>query len=130
MARVGWTQTIPLGDKAIHNACGDKYKADLQANHEKVCVAMAKMVVASPMPKIGRGVTMANEQPMVKGARTILVEIKDGQGVVIGTLLGSERTFSTGSEGFFASGKVGIKGSSQGYYQVSVNMVKIGSKPS
>ena len=45
----------------------------------------------------------------------------DGQ-----TIVCSERTFSTGSVGYYGTGKIVLDGDR---YQVSVQMVKIGSKP-
>ena len=42
-------------------------------------------------------------------------------------LVGSEREFKTGSRGYFVSGKV--NGTDGKRYQVSCNIVEIGSKP-
>lgn len=42
------------------------------------------------------------------------------------TLTAQPKRFSTGSEGFWAGGKVSIDGER---YQVSINLVRIGSKP-
>ena len=47
-------------------------------------------------------------------------------GKVLGTLVADERTFSTGSKGYFAHGKVQ---DGQARLQVSANVVLIGSKP-
>jgi len=46
---------------------------------------------------------------------------------VLGTLFADERTFSTGSRGFYASGKVQDADGKR--YQISANIVEIGSKP-
>ena len=44
------------------------------------------------------------------------------------TLLAEPRTFKTGSRGFYGQGKV--QGTDGRRFQVSVNVVEIGSKPS
>jgi hypothetical protein len=44
----------------------------------------------------------------------------------IATINAASRKFSTGSEGFYANGKIEIAGER---YQVSMNIVRIGSKP-
>ncbi|PWH12384.1 MAG: hypothetical protein DDG60_13415 [Anaerolineae bacterium] len=55
----------------------------------------------------------------------ITVEIKkDGQ--VVGLLMAEEKTFKTGSRGFYGNGKVAI---GEKRYQVQVQLVEIGSKP-
>ena len=43
-----------------------------------------------------------------------------------GDVLATEKTFSTGSRGYYGSGKIEIAGKR---YQVSLNIVEIGSKP-
>ena len=43
------------------------------------------------------------------------------------TLVADERQFKTGSRGFYGSGKVTLTNGKR--YQVSVNVVEIGSKP-
>ena len=43
-----------------------------------------------------------------------------------GDVIATEKTFSTGSRGYYGSGKVEIAGKR---YQVSINIVEIGSKP-
>jgi hypothetical protein len=50
----------------------------------------------------------------------------DGQEV--GMLLLSPKEFSTGSTGYFASGKITLGDEAEKGYQVQVQMVKIGSK--
>lgn len=45
----------------------------------------------------------------------------------LGTLLAQPKTFSTGSTGYFASGKLET---AQGKYQVTCSIVLVGSKPS
>jgi hypothetical protein len=52
-----------------------------------------------------------------------MLEIKFGNH---GSLTGKPKTFSTGSIGFYAGGKVEIDGKR---YQVSCNVIEIGSKP-
>lgn len=55
----------------------------------------------------------------------LTVEIKqDGQ--VVGLLMAEEKTFKTGSRGFYGNGKVAI---GEKRYQVQVQLVEIGSKP-
>lgn len=45
-----------------------------------------------------------------------------------GLIVANEKTFKTGSRGFYGSGKV--QGTDGKRYQVSANVVEIGSKPS
>ncbi len=55
----------------------------------------------------------------------ITVEIKqDGQ--VVGMMMAEEKTFKTGSRGFYGNGKIAI---GEKRYQVQVQLVEIGSKP-
>ncbi len=55
----------------------------------------------------------------------LTVEIKqDGQ--VVGMMMAEEKTFKTGSRGFYGNGKVAI---GEKRYQVQVQLVEIGSKP-
>lgn len=55
----------------------------------------------------------------------LTVEIKqDGQ--VVGMMIAEEKTFKTGSRGFYGNGKVAI---GEKRYQVQVQLVEIGSKP-
>lgn len=51
----------------------------------------------------------------------------DGQEV--GMLVLSPKQFSTGSTGFFASGKVSLGDEAEKGYQAQVQLVRIGSKP-
>ena len=53
----------------------------------------------------------------------ITVEVAGG----VATLLAEPRTFKTGSRGFYGQGKV--QGTDGRRFQVSVNVVEIGSKP-
>jgi len=53
------------------------------------------------------------------------VEIKEDEKSV-GILSAAEKTFSTGSRGFFGTGKIQI---GEKRYQVQVQLVEIGSKP-
>lgn len=55
----------------------------------------------------------------------ITVEIKkDGQ--IVGLMMAEEKTFKTGSRGFYSNGKIAI---GEKRYQVQVQLVEIGSKP-
>ncbi len=55
----------------------------------------------------------------------LTVEIKqDGQ--VVGMMMAEEKTFKTGSRGFYGNGKIAI---GEKRYQVQVQLVEIGSKP-
>ena len=56
----------------------------------------------------------------------ITVEVKDCKGNLLGTMTAQKRTFSTGSKGYFMSGK--IPGIGDDRLQVSGNFVIIGSK--
>lgn len=53
------------------------------------------------------------------------VLIKDEDGKTLGKLLASEKTFSSGSKGFFGQGKLEIDGKR---YQAQIQLVEIGSK--
>ncbi len=53
----------------------------------------------------------------------ITVEVPGGTG----TFLAEPRTFKTGSRGFYGQGK--IQGADGRRFQVSINIVEIGSKP-
>ncbi len=62
---------------------------------------------------------------MANGNGSITIEFKvDGKAV--GILVPEEKEFRTGSKGYFAQGKVAVGGKR---YQVSCNLVEIGSKP-
>jgi len=54
------------------------------------------------------------------------VTIQNMSGQTIGILEAAPRTFSTGSRGFYGSGKAADNGQK---FQISVNIVEIGSKP-
>lgn len=55
----------------------------------------------------------------------ITIEIKqDGQ--VVGMMMAEEKTFKTGSRGFYGNGKIAI---GEKRYQVQAQLVEIGSKP-
>lgn len=55
----------------------------------------------------------------------LTVEIKqDGQ--IVGLMMAEEKTFKTGSRGFYDNGKIAI---GEKRYQVQVQLVEIGSKP-
>ena len=53
------------------------------------------------------------------------VLFRDEDGHTVGKLVATEKTFSTGSRGLFAQGKLEIDGKR---YQVQVQLVEIGSK--
>lgn len=55
----------------------------------------------------------------------LTVEIKqDGQ--IVGLMMAEEKTFKTGSRGFYGNSKIAI---GEKRYQVQVQLVEIGSKP-
>lgn len=57
----------------------------------------------------------------------LLAEIKDGNGQALGIVVLAEKTFSTGSRGYFGQGKVQTPTGER--LQVQVQAVIIGSKP-
>lgn len=57
----------------------------------------------------------------------VIVELKTDAGQAIGTLTAPPKDFKTGSKGFYANGKLEIDGKR---YQVQIQLVEIGSKPS
>jgi hypothetical protein len=58
----------------------------------------------------------------------LIVEIKDGNGRVWGTITAAAKLFSSGSVGFYANGKIENPDSHE-RYQVGGNIILIGSKP-
>ena len=71
---------------------------------------------------------------MEKGKRdseapaSLILEIKDSNGVSWGTVVANAKEFKTGSVGFYAGDKItNPKGASR--YQIGVNIILIGSKP-
>jgi hypothetical protein len=58
----------------------------------------------------------------------LIVEIKDNDGRVWGTITAGEKIFSSGSVGFYANGKIENPDSHE-RYQVGGNIILIGSKP-
>lgn len=64
--------------------------------------------------------------PVITHNEPLVIEVKDVKGNVLGTLNADYRTFSTGSKGYYVSGK--IPGVNTDRLQVSGNMVIIGSK--
>lgn len=56
----------------------------------------------------------------------LTIEVKDINGAVIGVFTAEAKTFSTGSRGFNATGKVLIEGKK---HQCGFNITEIGSKP-
>lgn len=65
---------------------------------------------------------MSDKQPTV----TIKIFV---DGDEKGMLLVTPKTFSTGSTGYFGTGKVALGDEAEKGYQVQVQMVRIGSKP-
>ncbi len=68
--------------------------------------------------------------PSERSAQAPKITVKflvDGQEV--GMLVLSPKQFSTGSTGFFASGKVSLGDEAEKGYQAQVQLVRIGSKP-
>ena len=63
----------------------------------------------------------------VPNALTII--IADGSGNVWGTVYATAKEFSTGSVGFYASGKVVNPSNPECKYQVGTNVILVGSKP-
>lgn len=57
----------------------------------------------------------------------ILVKYEDETGRLAGAITAEEKTFKTGSKGYFGTGKVTLNGKK---YQVQTQLVEIGSKPS
>ncbi|MCI0699043.1 hypothetical protein L0337_44450 [candidate division KSB1 bacterium] len=58
----------------------------------------------------------------------LIVEIKDNDGRVWGTITAAAKQFSSGSVGFYANSKIENPDSHE-RYQVSGNIILIGSKP-
>lgn len=57
----------------------------------------------------------------------LVAEVKDETGKVVGMITLPQKQFKTGSRGFYGNTKMEIDGKR---YQVQVQMVEIGSKPS
>lgn len=55
----------------------------------------------------------------------IIAELKSDTGQVLGTFSVPEKSFKTGSRGYYANGKMEIGGKR---YQVQIQLVEIGSK--
>ena len=49
-------------------------------------------------------------------------------GALVGVLVATEKTFSTGSDGYYATGKV-VDPATGATYQASMTLVRCGSKP-
>lgn len=67
---------------------------------------------------------------------SIIIEVKDSKGNVLGSVPADFREFKTGSKGYFAHGKVicpeeatHLGDPKKGQLQISGNMVIVGSKP-
>lgn len=61
--------------------------------------------------------------------KLLIIEIKDANGNIWGTVTATEKIFSSGSIGFYANAKI-INPESNERYQVGTNITLIGSKPS
>ncbi len=57
----------------------------------------------------------------------MIILIKSDEGETLGRLLANEKTFASGSRGYYGQGKVEIEGKK---YQTQVQLVEIGSKES
>lgn len=55
----------------------------------------------------------------------LVIEIKK-ENQIVGLLTAAEKTFKTGSRGYYGMGKLEVEGKR---YQVQVQLVEIGSKP-
>ena len=55
----------------------------------------------------------------------MIILIKSDEGETLGRLLADEKTFSSGSRGYYGQGKIEIDGKK---YQAQVQLVEIGSK--
>jgi hypothetical protein len=60
--------------------------------------------------------------------QSLIVEIKNEQGRIWGTITATEKQFSSGSVGFYANGKIENPDSHE-RYQLGANITLIGSKP-
>ena len=60
--------------------------------------------------------------------KNLIVEIKDADGKIWGTITAIEKQFSSGSVGFYANGKIENPDSHE-RYQLGSNIILIGSKP-
>lgn len=85
-----------------------------------------KGVAAKPTTVKTAPVKAQEVAPVIAHNEPLVVEVKDMKGNVLGTLNADYRTFSTGSKGYYVSGK--IPGVNTDRLQVSGNMVIIGSK--
>ena len=64
-----------------------------------------------------------------KAPKSLQMKITDSDGKEWGTIVASEKTFSTGSKGFYANGKIVNPENGEARYQISGNIILIGSKP-
>lgn len=60
--------------------------------------------------------------------KNLVLEIKDADGKIWGTVTATEKQFSSGSVGFYANGKIENPDSHE-RYQLGSNIILIGSKP-
>jgi hypothetical protein len=67
----------------------------------------------------------SDAKTLPKENNMLSIEIKQGD-TQVGMLAATEKTFKTGSRGFFGMGKIQI---GEKRYQVQVQLVEIGSKP-
>ena len=72
---------------------------------------------------------MAEGKRDSEAPKSLILEVKDSEGVSWGTIVAGEKEFKTGSVGFYAGDKItNPKGGAR--YQVGINIILIGSKPS
>ena len=63
-----------------------------------------------------------------KAPNALTIPIADNNGQTFGTVVAGKKDFSTGSTGYYASGRI-INPASGLPYQVTMSIVLIGSKP-
>ncbi len=67
------------------------------------------------------------EKPEHDGPPAVLLEVRTPSGEVWGQIMAPAKTFSTGSQGFYANGKL-MDPKTGARYQVGCNIILIGSK--
>jgi hypothetical protein len=70
---------------------------------------------------------MAEKTTDASAPAAITLEIRGPEGDVWGTITASAKKFSTGSVGFYGSGKI-LNPKSSARYQVGANIILVGSK--
>jgi hypothetical protein len=64
-----------------------------------------------------------------KAPSALIAEIRDGNGKIWSTVALDGKNFSTGSVGFYGSGKVVNPENPEAKYQIGFNLTLVGSKP-